>query len=127
MLSRLAAQLVPVVGRLTLTTDDGADLPPAGIIAVNHTSLADPAIVLAALLRLGARPVVMATAGLWSVPLLGRALAREGHVPVYRGDPRAARSVDLAREALERGRHILIYAEGGLPPRTDAAEAAPGP
>ncbi|SEE30383.1 1-acyl-sn-glycerol-3-phosphate acyltransferases [Streptomyces sp. 2131.1] len=126
MLSRLAGQLVPAVGRLTLTTDGGAGLPPAGIIAANHTSLADPAIVLAALLRLGARPVVMATAGLWSVPLLGRALAREGHIPVRRGDPRAARSVDLAEEALERGRHILIYAEGGLPRRTDPAEAEPG-
>ncbi|MFD5790254.1 lysophospholipid acyltransferase family protein [Streptomyces sp. NPDC127037] len=126
MLSRLAGQLVPAFGRLTLTTDEGAALPPAGIIAANHTSLADPAIVLAALLSLGARPVVMATAGLWRVPLLGRALAREGHIPVYRGDPRAARSVDLAQEALEQGRHILIYAEGGLPLRTDAGEAEPG-
>ncbi|WP_405896487.1 1-acyl-sn-glycerol-3-phosphate acyltransferase [Streptomyces sp. NBC_00727] len=126
MLSRLAGQLVPAVGRLTLTTDDGAVLPPAGIIAANHTSFADPAIVLAALRRLGARPVVMATAGLWSVPLLGSALAREGHIPVYRGDPRAARAVDLAQEALEQGRHILIYAEGGLPLRKDAAEAEPG-
>ncbi|MYR91047.1 1-acyl-sn-glycerol-3-phosphate acyltransferase, partial [Streptomyces sp. SID685] len=64
MLSRLADHLVPAVGRLTITADD-ADLPPAGIIAANHTSLADPAIVLAALHRLGARPVIMATAGLW--------------------------------------------------------------
>ncbi|MFC8536070.1 lysophospholipid acyltransferase family protein [Streptomyces sp. NPDC057249] len=126
MLSRLAGQLVPAFGRLTLTTDADAALPPAGIIAANHTSLADPAIVLAALRLLGARPVVMAAAGLWRVPVLGRALTREGHIPVHRGDPRAGRAVGLAQEALERGRHILIYAEGGLPDREDAAETAPG-
>ncbi|MFJ3182541.1 lysophospholipid acyltransferase family protein [Streptomyces sp. NPDC086796] len=126
MLSRLANHLVPAVGRLTLTADDGADLPPAGIVAANHTSLADPGVVLAALRRLGARPVIMATAGLWRVPLLGRALTREGHIPVHRGGPRASQALDLAQEALEQGRHILIYAEGCLPDRRDAAEAAPG-
>ncbi|MGZ2357153.1 1-acyl-sn-glycerol-3-phosphate acyltransferase [Streptomyces sp. 372A] len=126
MISRLAGQLVPAFGRLTLSTEADAALPLAGIIAANHTSLADPAIVLAALRLLGARPVVLAAAGLWRVPVLGRALAREGHIPVHRGDPRAGRAVVLAQEALERGRHILIYAEGGLPDRGDAAEAAPG-
>ncbi|NEC63381.1 lysophospholipid acyltransferase family protein, partial [Streptomyces sp. SID9727] len=110
MLSRLASQLVPFFGRLTLSTEADATLPPAGIIAANHTSLADPAIVLAALRLLGARPVVLAAAGLWRVPVLGRALASEGHIPVHRGDPRAGRAVVLAQEALERGRHILIYA-----------------
>ncbi|MFF3446415.1 lysophospholipid acyltransferase family protein [Streptomyces sp. NPDC002667] len=125
MLSRLADVLVPAVGRLTVTTDAGAELAPGSIIAANHTSLADPAVVLAALHRLGARPVVMATAGLWRVPVLGRALAREGHIPVHRGGRRAADALDGAAEALERGRLVLIYAEGGLPHRADVAEAAP--
>ncbi|WP_433544253.1 lysophospholipid acyltransferase family protein (plasmid) [Streptomyces sp. CA-294286] len=126
MLSRLADVLVPAVGRLTVTADPGAGLAPGSIITANHTSLADPAVVLAALHRLGARPVVMATAGLWRVPVLGRMLAREGHIPVHRGDRRAASALDGAVEALERGRLVLIYAEGGLPRRADAAEAAPG-
>lgn len=114
MLSRLADVLVPAVGRLTITADAGAVLAPGSIIAANHTSLADPAVVLAALHRLGARPVVMAAAGLWRVPVLGRALAREGHIPVHRGDRRAANALDEAAEALGRGRMVLIYAEGGL-------------
>ncbi|MCW5252519.1 1-acyl-sn-glycerol-3-phosphate acyltransferase [Streptomyces sp. SHP 1-2] len=126
MLSRLADRLVPAFGQLTVTADEGAEHLPAGIIAANHSSTADPAVVLAALHRLGARPVVLAAAGLWRVPLLGRLLAREGHIPVHRGDPRALRALDLAEEALEQGRHILIYAEGGLPDRKDSAEAAPG-
>ncbi|MFD6275532.1 lysophospholipid acyltransferase family protein [Streptomyces sp. NPDC060209] len=126
MLSRFADVLVPAVGRLTITADAGAELAPGSIIAANHTSLADPAVVLAALHRLGVRPVVMAAAGLWRVPVLGRALALEGHIPVHRGDRRAANALDGAAEALERGRLVLIYAEGGIPQRADAAEAAPG-
>ncbi|GAB2959136.1 hypothetical protein GCM10023080_018850 [Streptomyces pseudoechinosporeus] len=126
MLSRIADILVPTVGRLSVTTDPGAELAPGSIIAANHTSLADPAIVVAALHSLGAEPVIMAAAGLWRVPLLGRALAREGHIPVFRGDQRAAGALDLAAGALEQGRLVLIYAEGGLPRRKDAAEAAPG-
>ena len=127
MLSRLADVLVPVTGRLTVTTDADADLAPGSIVVANHTSLADPAVVLAALHRLGVRPVVMAAAGLWRVPFLGGALTREGHIPVHRGDPRAAHALDLAADALGAGRLVLIYAEGGIPERRDAAEAPPHP
>ncbi|KOY50430.1 lysophospholipid acyltransferase family protein [Streptomyces sp. XY332] len=126
MLSSIADILVPAFGRLSVTTDADTVLAPGSIIAANHTSLADPAIVLAALHRLGAEPVVMAAAGLWRVPLLGRALAGGGHIPVFRGDARAAAALDAATDALAQGRLVLIYAEGGLPRRTDAAEAAPG-
>ncbi|MFD7876798.1 lysophospholipid acyltransferase family protein [Streptomyces sp. NPDC059766] len=126
MLSRIADILVPAFGRLSVTTDPGAALAPGSIIAANHTSLADPAVVIAALHRLGVEPVVMAAAGLWRVPVLGRFLTREGHIPVHRGDRRAAAALDLAADVLEQGRYLLIYAEGGLPRRKDAAEAAPG-
>ncbi|PPS90655.1 lysophospholipid acyltransferase family protein [Streptomyces sp. MH60] len=127
MLSRIADLLVPAVGRLSLTADPSAELAPGSIIAANHTSLADPALVIAALRRLGGEPVVMAAAGLWRIPVLGRALDREGHIPVVRGDRRAAGALDAAVDALERGRLVLIYAEGGLPRRRDAGEAPPGP
>ncbi|MEE1770157.1 lysophospholipid acyltransferase family protein [Streptomyces sp. JV185] len=126
MLSRMADILVPAFGRLSVTTDPGCEIAPGSIICANHTSLADPAVVIAALRRLGAEPVVMAAAGLWRVPVLGRSLAREGHIPVHRGDRRAADALDLAARALDHGRCLLIYAEGGLPRRRDAAEAAPG-
>ncbi|NEB74563.1 1-acyl-sn-glycerol-3-phosphate acyltransferase, partial [Streptomyces sp. SID14478] len=100
MLSRLAALLVPAFGRLTVTADDRAALAPGSLLVANHTSLTDPAVVLAALERLGARPVVMAAAGLWRAPLLGRVLSHEGYIPVHRGDRRAARALDLAAAAL---------------------------
>ncbi|MEU1076265.1 lysophospholipid acyltransferase family protein [Streptomyces sp. NPDC005878] len=126
MLNRIAGVLVPTVGRLSVTTDSSFTIMPGSLYAANHTSLVDPAIVLAALHRIGADPVVMATAGLWRVPLLGHLLARGGHIPVHRGDRRAGDAVDAAVQALEQGRSVLIYAEGGLPRRRDAGEAAPG-
>ncbi|MET9956093.1 lysophospholipid acyltransferase family protein [Streptomyces sp. NPDC006339] len=127
MLSRIARTLVPTVGRLAVTTDPRVELAPGSIVVANHTSLADPAIVLAALHRLGIEPVVAATAGLWRVPWLGPALAREGHIPVHRNSTRAADALDLAAAALGEGRIVLIYAEGGLPRRKDAGEAPPEP
>ncbi|MFF7636420.1 lysophospholipid acyltransferase family protein [Kitasatospora sp. NPDC008050] len=126
MLGRIATTVVPLCGVLTISTDARAELAPGSIVAANHTSPADPAVVLAALHRLGARPVVLATAGLWRIPVLGRALEREGHIPVHRGSRRAAEALDAAAEALAQGRLVLIYGEGGLPRRRDPGEAAPG-
>ncbi|MCB8901334.1 MULTISPECIES: 1-acyl-sn-glycerol-3-phosphate acyltransferase [unclassified Streptomyces] len=126
MLSRLAARVVPFFGRLTVTADPGARLEPGSILVVNHTSTADPALVLAALRqRLAVEPVLLATAGLWRIPLLGRALTREGHVPVHRGSARAAAALDHAAVALASGRHVMLYAEGRIPTRPDSAENPP--
>ncbi|WP_406193942.1 1-acyl-sn-glycerol-3-phosphate acyltransferase [Kitasatospora sp. NBC_01560] len=126
MLSLTAAVLVPAFGALHVTADPGAVLAPGSIVAANHTALADPAIVLAALQRLDTRPVVLAAAGLWRVPVLGRALRSGGHIPVHRGTARAAEALDRAAEALAAGRLVLIYGEGGLPRRRDSGERPPG-
>ncbi|MER8233057.1 lysophospholipid acyltransferase family protein [Streptomyces sp. NPDC101490] len=126
MLSRIAARVVPFFGRLTVTADPGARVEPGSILVVNHTSTADPALVLAALrVRLAVEPVVLAAAGLWRIPLLGRALTREGHVPVHRNTARAAVALDRAAVALASGRHVMLYAEGRVPSRRDASERAP--
>lgn len=128
MISRTAAALVPLVGRLTVSSDLDGPIAPGSIVAANHTSLSDPAVVLAALHRLGTVPVVMAAAGLWRVPVLGRALRSGGHVPVHRGTARAAAALDAAAAALAEGRVLLIYGEGGLPrQQRDSRDAAPGP
>ncbi|MEU1280236.1 lysophospholipid acyltransferase family protein [Streptomyces sp. NPDC005805] len=124
-LSRLADVLVRASGELSVTWDGGREVAPGSILAANHTALADPAVVVAALRRLGAEPVVLAAAGLWRVPVLGPALRREGHIPVYRGGSRAAEALGLAAAALEQGRTVLLYPEGGLPRRRDAGERAP--
>lgn len=51
MLSNVAAAVVPCLGRLTVTSDHGSAPEPGSIIVANHTSLADPGVVLAALRR----------------------------------------------------------------------------
>ncbi|MET8824458.1 lysophospholipid acyltransferase family protein [Streptomyces sp. NPDC004610] len=124
MLSRAAAVVAPALGRLTVTRDGVTAIPAGSLFVANHDSMADPVVVLAALRRLGVEPAVMATAGLWRVPVLGGALTRGGHIPVHRRSVRAAQALDLAAEALAAGRHVLIYGEGGLPDRLDPA---PGP
>ncbi|WFB05659.1 hypothetical protein LRS74_00495 [Streptomyces sp. LX-29] len=83
--------------------------------------------MLAALHRLGVRPVVLATAGMWRVPALGRALHREGHIPVHRGSQRAAEAPDGAVAALAERSIVLLYGEGRLPRRRNSGEAAPAP
>ncbi|MFD3439411.1 lysophospholipid acyltransferase family protein [Streptomyces sp. NPDC058685] len=125
MLSRIAGTVVPAFGRLTVTTDPEARLAPGSVVVANHTSLADPAVVLAALHRLGVEPVVLAAAGLWRIPGLGRALTREGFVPVHRNGPRASDALAGAADALADGRIVLIYGEGGIPPRKGSGEAPP--
>ncbi|MFJ1755118.1 lysophospholipid acyltransferase family protein [Kitasatospora sp. NPDC088134] len=127
MLSAVARTVVPVLGRLTVTADEDAVLAPGSILAPNHSSLVDPGVVLAAVRRLGVEPVVLATAGLWRVPVLGGALVREGHIPVHRGTERAAEALDAAAAALAAGRIVVIYPEGRLPRRVDAADSPPGP
>ncbi|MET7718933.1 lysophospholipid acyltransferase family protein, partial [Streptomyces sp. NPDC005407] len=124
MLSRIAAAIVPSLGRLT-TSAELVTVPTPGILVANHTSLADPGIVLAALRRMDIEPVILATASLWRIPVLRYLLDRDGHVPVYRRTTHAADALDMAAAALDAGRHVLIYGEGRLPRRRDAAEAAP--
>ncbi|MEV7213304.1 lysophospholipid acyltransferase family protein [Kitasatospora cineracea] len=127
MLSAVARTVVPLLGRLTVTTDPGTVLAPGSIVAANHSSLADPGVVLAAVRRLGVEPVVLATAGLWRIPLLRGALTREGHIPVHRGTAHAADALEAAAAALAAGRVVVLYPEGRLPLRTDPADRAPGP
>jgi 1-acyl-sn-glycerol-3-phosphate acyltransferase len=126
MLSDIARRVVPVLGRFRV----GPGQLPEGpcIVAANHSSLIDPGVVLAALGRLGEpRPVVLAAAGLWRVPVLGRKLRREGHIPVHRGTAQAAAALEAAERELRLGRVVVIYPEGGLPRRPDSRDDAPLP
>ena len=126
MLSDMALRVVPVLGRLDVTADDSAGPGPGTIVVANHSSLIDPGVVLAALARRSVgSPVVLAAAGLWRIPLLRGRLRAEGHVPVYRGDRRAAEALDRAAEALARGQVVVIYPEGRLPLRRDSADRTP--
>ncbi|MGA5036850.1 lysophospholipid acyltransferase family protein [Streptomyces capoamus] len=126
MLSAWAGALVPVFSDTSVSGTGHLARPPGTgcVLAANHTSFFDPVLLIGTLHRLGLRPAVLATAGLWRVPLLGRALTREGYVPVHRGSRRAPDALRHAAEALGAGRAVLIYPEGGLP-RYDASHDRP--
>jgi 1-acyl-sn-glycerol-3-phosphate acyltransferase len=125
VLTTLARTVVPVLGRLSVTTGTVGAIAPGSVVAPNHTALIDPGVVLTALRGLGTEPVVLAAAGLWRVPVLGRLLTREGHIPVHRGSRQAAAALDLASQALAAGRVVVIYPEGRIPRRPDSADRAP--
>lgn len=76
-LTAIARTVVPALGRLTVTTGTVSSIAPGGVVAPHHTALIDPGVVLSALRGLGAEPLVLAAAGLWRVPVLGRFLTRE--------------------------------------------------
>ncbi|MDN3265262.1 lysophospholipid acyltransferase family protein [Streptomyces sp. CSDS2] len=128
MLSAWAGALVPVFSDTSVTGTGHLARPPGTgrLLAANHTSFFDPVLLLGTLHRLGLRPAVLATAGLWRVPLLGRALTREGHVPVHRGSRRAPDALRHAADALAAGRDVLIYPEGGLPGYRASHDRPPG-
>jgi len=126
MLSHFARCVLPALGRLDVTSEGTGEIAPGSIVAANHSSLIDAGLVFAALARRGVdRPVVLAAAGLWRIPVLGGQLRAEGHIPVHRGDRRASDALGRAAEAIARGRVVVIYPEGRLPRRRDSADLGP--
>lgn len=82
------------------------------VFVSNHLSYMDTPVALA---HIPAQFRFLAKRGLFRIPFLGTHLSRAGHVPVPRGDPRAAvKTLQTAAEAI-RSKHIsmLIFPEGG--------------
>lgn len=101
---RMAGVRIRVVGRERLEAARNYVFMP------NHTSNLDPPIVLLALDR---DVRMMAKASLFRIPLLGRALALAGFVPVVRDDrERAVEAVETAVQEVGRGRDFVIFPEG---------------
>ncbi|MEU8243450.1 lysophospholipid acyltransferase family protein [Actinoplanes missouriensis] len=88
------------------------------ILAANHVSPFDPAVLVAACHRAGVSPRIMATGGVFRAPLVGAVMRRCGHIRVDRGTARAAGALTDAAKALGEGSVVLVYPEGriGLDP-----------
>lgn len=87
------------------------------VLVANHASYMDTPVILASI-PLQFR--FFAKNGLFSIPLLGGHLARAGHLPVIRDDPRASLKTmaEGARIVRERGVSLLLFPEGGRTPKT---------
>src|SRR5258708_4595663 len=82
------------------------------VFASNHLSYMDTPVVLA---NIPVQFRFLAKKRLFQIPLLGAHLARAGHIPVPREDPRAAvKTLTTAADAIRaRGISMLIFPEGG--------------
>ncbi len=78
----------------------------------NHLSYMDTPVALA---HIPVQFRFLAKRGLFQIPFLGTHLAQAGHVPVLRGDPRAAlKTMTYAAEVLhKRAISLLVFPEGG--------------
>ncbi|WP_033338472.1 lysophospholipid acyltransferase family protein [Catenuloplanes japonicus] len=88
------------------------------ILAANHISPVDPAVMMAACHTAGIAPRIMATGGVFRTPVLGSLMRASGQIRVDRRTATVARALDDAAQALRENSVILIYPEGriGLDP-----------
>ena len=102
--------------RVMLTRDwrDGSHIPRTGgfIVAVNHISELDPLPVADYLYENGRYPVYLAKSTLFGKGFAGKIMRETGQIPVDRGEPGAARALDMAHDALAAGQCVVIYPEG---------------
>ncbi|MEU8156143.1 lysophospholipid acyltransferase family protein [Micromonospora sp. NPDC048986] len=115
----LTRGLVGLLARLEVTGDVPAHLRRGPLVlTANHISPFDPVVMAAACQTRGIAPRIMATAGLFRVPVFGAAMRHAGHIRVDRGTSAVHRALDDAATAVARGSVILIYPEGriGLDP-----------
>ena len=82
------------------------------VFASNHLSYMDTPVVLS---HIPVQFRFLAKKGLFQIPFLGTHLARAGHIPVPRENPRAAvKTLTHAAEIIRaRGTSVLIFPEGG--------------
>lgn len=120
VLAALAGVLVTVTSRLQIAEYRGARrlakrLPPGGIIVIsNHTSLADGILLAVVCRRMGRSLRMLATAGVFRVPVVGTIARRLGFIAVERGTASAAEALEPAVQALAAGEAVGIFPEGRL-------------
>lgn len=105
--------------RLRVTVEDPVALREGPLIlAANHVSPVDPAIMTAACGVAGVAPRFLATGGLFDAPGFGWLMRTSGHLRVDRGTAQVADALPLAAAALKANSIVLVYPEGriGLDP-----------
>ncbi len=120
LLAAVFGGLVTATSRLQVERQRGRAevarrLPDGAVIVIsNHTSYADGVLLVLACRRQGRSLRMLATAGVFKVPVVGWLGRRLGFIPVSRGTKDAAGSLDAAVEALSHGEAVGLYPEGRL-------------
>ncbi len=116
----VVGSVVAIVSRLQVARQRGRTrlvkrLPSGGIIVIsNHTSYADGVLLALVGRRLGRSLRMLATSGVFRVPVVGHAARRLGFIPVDRGAGSAGLSLDAAAQAIDAGEAVGIFPEGRL-------------
>ena len=112
--ARAWARVLLFVSGVKVRVEGLEHIDPAGsyIFIANHTSYMDTPVVLA---NISVQFRFLAKRGLFQIPLLGTHLRRAGHIPVPRGDARAAvKTLQLAAETIQQKKiSLLVFPEGG--------------
>jgi 1-acyl-sn-glycerol-3-phosphate acyltransferase len=112
--ARMWAKVLLLASGVHVQLDGLEQIDPNGsyIFISNHTSYMDTPVVLA---NISVQFRFLAKRGLFQIPLLGTHLSRAGHIPVPRGDARAAvKTLQLAAETVQKKKiSLLVFPEGG--------------
>lgn len=113
-LARFWARILLAASGVRVKVEGMEHIHPSGsyVFIANHLSYMDTPVALA---NIPVQFRFLAKSGLFKIPLMGHHLSRAGHVPVPRGDPRAAvKTMAHAAEIIrEKGISLLIFPEGG--------------
>lgn len=116
----LSRGVIGLVARLRVSGDVPPELRGGPLIlAANHVSPADPAIMTAVCARRRVPARFMATGGLFRAPVVGWVMRASGHLRVDRRTAEVANALPAAARALWDGSVVLVYPEGriGLDPQ----------
>lgn len=98
------------------------------LVVANHVSHLDPLYDAVLVRKAGRVPRFLAKSSLWRLPVLGRILRGTGQIPVDRGGSGAGQaSLEVATDALRRGRVVVIYPEGTVTRDPDRWPMRPRP
>ncbi len=112
--------LLTMISRLQIERQRGrqraaAALPDGAVIVVaNHTSYADGLLLALLARRMGRSLRMLATAGVFRIPLIGRLARSVGFIPVRRDSSNPAVALEPALDALAMGEAIGLLPAGRI-------------
>jgi 1-acyl-sn-glycerol-3-phosphate acyltransferase len=110
--------VIAVFSRLRIAEERGRRraaraLPEGAIIIVsNHASYADGVLLALVCRRMGRSIRLLATSGVFRIPVVGSLARSVGFIPVTRGSASAADALEPAAAALAAGEAVGIFPEG---------------
>lgn len=101
-------------GRPKLQGMEHLQVPGPVLFVGNHISLLDPLYTAVTIRKGGRWPHIMAKAGLWKIPVVGKILVKTQTIPVERGGGQGQTALEAATASLREGKAVFIYPDGTI-------------